>query len=177
MKKPIFLWQFAGFSLTALLGTLLHFVYDWSGNSIIAAPFSAVNESIFEHMKLLFFPLLLFAFIESRFLQSTYPQFWCVKLISITASITFIPMLYYSYTGAFGVYADWFNITIFFIADLVAYALAYWLFQNELSHRCHPHLSLALLLSIGIVMVLLTFYPPQFPLFRDPLTNTYGYQG
>ena len=69
MKQDLFLWQFSGFSLSSLGGTLLHFLYDWTNESILIAPFSGVNESTWEHMKLLFFPLFLFALIQSRFFK------------------------------------------------------------------------------------------------------------
>ena len=41
MRKRLFYWELAGFLFTAALGTLLHFVYDWSGGSTLAAAFSA----------------------------------------------------------------------------------------------------------------------------------------
>ncbi|MBE7055804.1 MAG: hypothetical protein E7392_06810, partial [Ruminococcaceae bacterium] len=64
MKKTVSRWQLAGFIFTGIAGVILHFLFDWTGGSVLVAPFSAVNESIFEHMKLLFFPMLLFAFVE-----------------------------------------------------------------------------------------------------------------
>ena len=54
MKQSIPSWQIGGFVFEGALGTLLHFVFDWSGGNVAAALFSAVNESIWEHMKLLF---------------------------------------------------------------------------------------------------------------------------
>ena len=54
MKKRLLLWETAGFLFTAAVGALLHFSYDWSGGTVLAAAFSAVNESTWEHMKLLF---------------------------------------------------------------------------------------------------------------------------
>ena len=59
MRKRLLFWELAGFLWTVAAGTLLHFVYDWSGGNQIAAAFSGVNESTWEHMKLLFFPLFL----------------------------------------------------------------------------------------------------------------------
>ena len=53
MKKRLLLWEAAGFLFTAAVGALLHFTYDWSGGTVLAAAFSAVNESTWEHMKLL----------------------------------------------------------------------------------------------------------------------------
>ena len=61
MGKRLFYWELAGALFTAAMGTLLHFVYDWSGGWGAAAAFSAVNESTWEHMKLLFFPMFLFS--------------------------------------------------------------------------------------------------------------------
>ena len=62
MKNNLKLWQFGGFVFTSVLGTLLHFAYEWSGNLPLLAPFTAVNESIFEHIKLLYFPALIFIY-------------------------------------------------------------------------------------------------------------------
>ena len=64
MKRDLSLWQLSGFALTSLAGTLLHFLYDWTGENKIAALISGVNESTWEHMKLLYFPLLVYAIIE-----------------------------------------------------------------------------------------------------------------
>ena len=94
-------------------------MYEWSGESIIVGLFSAINESIFEHMKLLFFPMLLFAFFEAKFVNEEYDNYWCAKLIGILVGVGLIPVIYYTYTGIFGVNADWFNIIIFFITNLL----------------------------------------------------------
>lgn len=50
-----------------MLGTFLHFLFDLRGQSVIAALFLAVNESIWEHMKLMYYPMLLFAWLEGHF--------------------------------------------------------------------------------------------------------------
>ena len=49
-------WELAGLFFAIATGNLLHFVYDWSGESLVAAVISGVNESTWEHMKLLFLP-------------------------------------------------------------------------------------------------------------------------
>ena len=71
------LWQAGGFAFATLGGTILHFLYEWTGDSVFVAPFSGVNESTWEHMKLLYFPLLLFALVQSRFFRDR-KYFWCV---------------------------------------------------------------------------------------------------
>ena len=79
MNRSIRLWQLFGFAVTSLGGTLLHFLYDWLGEAVWVAPFSGVNESTWEHMKLLFWPMLLFALVQSLFFWEK-PDFWCIKL-------------------------------------------------------------------------------------------------
>ena len=101
MKRNLSLWQLAGFAFTSIGGTLLHFLYDLTGQSVVAAPFSAVNESTWEHMKLLFFPMFVFALVQSRFFGER-PDFWCVKLAGSAAGLALIPVLFYTYNGAIG---------------------------------------------------------------------------
>ena len=45
MKRELRRWEIVGFIATGLFGTLLHFVYEWTGGNRVIAVFSAVNES------------------------------------------------------------------------------------------------------------------------------------
>ena len=176
MKRSLSFWSFAGFVFVSVVGTLLHFLYDWFGQSAVVGVFSAVNESIWEHMKLLFVSLMLFALIERRFLGADRENFWCVKLLGTLAGLLAIPLLYYAYTGAFGVSADWFNIAIFFIAAALVFWLEARLLREGYACRMSPKLAIAALLAIAVLFVVFTFRPPHLPLFRDPLDGTYGIQ-
>lgn len=173
MKKSLKLWQIVGFVFTGIWGVLLHFLYDWTNQSIIAAPFSAVNESIWEHMKLLFFPMFVFALIEYGFIGRNCENYWCVKLFGTSLGLTLIPVIYYSYTGIFGVNADWFNIVIFFIASASAYYLETLLFKNRIS--CRFNIAAFIILCIvALLFIVFTFVQPQIPIFRDPATGSYS---
>lgn len=173
MHKNLSLWQFAGFSLSSLGGTLLHFLYDWTGENTLVALFSGVNESTWEHMKLLFFPLFLFALIQSRFFKA-YGNFWRVKLMGIATGLIAIPVLFYTYNGAFGKSPDWFNITIFFIATALAFFVEWCVFKRKNVLGKSSRLPLFALCVIGGLFIVFTFIPPKIPLFQDPLTKTYG---
>lgn len=177
MHKNVSQWQVAGFLFTSVFGTFLHFLFDLTGQNVVAGLFSAVNESIWEHMKLVFFPMFLFAWLENYFWGKEKPNFWCVKLIGIGFALLLIPVLYYTYTGIFGLSVDWLNIAIFFIAAGAAFWLETRLFAQERSCRMPPSAAFALLCAIALAFILLTFFPPHIPLFQDPLTGTYGYQG
>lgn len=174
MKKSLKLWQIVGFVFTGIWGVLLHFLYDWTNKSVIAAPFSAVNESIWEHMKLLFFPMFVFALIEYGFIGRDYNNFWCAKLIGTVIGLLLIPIIYYSYTGIFGINADWFNIVIFFIAAAAAYFIENVLLINGIGACGRPFVPFVILCVIAAVFVIFTFVQPQIPLFRDPTTGGYG---
>ena len=176
MKQSISYWQVAGFLFTSILGTFLHFLFDLSGQNVIAAIFSAVNESIWEHMKLIYYPMLLFALIEYRFWGKDHKQFCCIKMAGILLGLTLIPVLYYTYTGIFGVSVDWLNITIFFLSAGLAFWVENKLFQKENSCYLSSRASFTLICMIGGIFTLLTFFTPEIPLFRDPVTGNYGFQ-
>ena len=170
MKRISSLWQWAGFGVATLLGTILHFLYDWTGGSIWAAPFSGVNESVWEHMKLLFWPLFLFAVVQRMFFRER-KYFWRVKLWSILLGLLLIPVLFYTYNGAIGKSPDWLNITIFYICAGVVFLFEHRAFKTA---RHSSRLAFFALCLVGTLFVVFTFAPPRIPLFLDPLTGIYG---
>ncbi|MBE7030446.1 MAG: hypothetical protein E7409_03340 [Ruminococcaceae bacterium] len=174
MKKRLRAWQLAGFVFTGVLGVLLHFLFDWSGQNLAVAPFAAVNESIWEHMKLLFFPMLVFALAQRRVMRDN-KSFWCIKLIGILLGTLLIPVLYYTIRGISGVSPDWVNIIIFFVAVAIAYWVETWIFSKNLVTCKAPGVAQLTLLLIAFVFVIMTFAPPHIPLFEDPGSGTYGY--
>ena len=173
--KKIACWQMAGFVFTGIAGTLLHFLFDWTDGNIVIALFSAVNESIWEHMKLLFYPMVAFALLEYRSWGNRTEGFWCIKLIGILFGLVFIPLAYYTYTGALGIRADWVNIATFFVAAALTYWLETRLYLRGYACRLPAKAAIALICLIGVVFAGFTFCPPHIPLFADPLTDTYGF--
>lgn len=176
MKKIIPYWQMGGFIFTAVVGTLLHFVFDWTGGNAVVALFSAVNESIWEHLKLMFYPMVAVAVIEYFFWGKEAQSFWCIKLIGILIGLVLIPVVYYAYTGILGFKVDWFNITIFFLANAVVYWAETKLFQRGYTCQIGSKLAVVLICLISIAFTILTFVPPHIPFFQDPMTGTYGFQ-
>ena len=173
MKQRSIFWQAAGFALVTFGGTILHFLYDWTGGNTLISPFSGVNESTWEHMKLLFWPLFLFALVQRLFFRDQ-ENFWCVKLAEILLGLALIPVLFYTYNGALGKSPDWVNIAIFYITALLVFLFERWAFQKDRLHCKYPVLAFAAICLIGAAFVVFTFAPPQIPLFQDPITGTYG---
>lgn len=174
MKKNLFVWQIAGFVFTCILGTLLHFLYDWTNSNVLAALISGVNESTWEHMKLMFYPMAIFSIIQYKFIGSDYHNYWFAKLCGLLLSLVLIPVFYYTYTGVFGVNADWFNITIFFLSAALAYFAEYQLFKSGKGFDINTKTAILILAAISLLFTANTFSPPKIPLFQDPITKLYG---
>jgi hypothetical protein len=172
MKRSIGLWQLWGFAVTALGGTLLHFLYEWLGDAVWIAPFSGVNESTWEHMKLLFWPMLVFATVQSFFFRER-ADFWCVKARGALLGLVLIPLLFYTYNGVIGRSPDWLNIAIFFISAAITYIFEARRFRGD-ETPCRPRAAIVLLVSLALSFVLFTFFPPELGIFRDPLSGRYG---
>jgi hypothetical protein len=173
MKRSVGLWQLMGFAVTSLGGTLLHFLYDWLGGAAWIAPFSGVNESTWEHMKLLFWPMLLFTAVQSRFF-SDRKDFLCIKLRGILLGLVLIPLIFYTYNGAIGRSPDWLNIAIFFVAAAAAYLYETRQLRNAPSSCKHPRCALATLALLALLFITFTFVTPPLGIFKDPLTGSYG---
>ena len=172
-KRSVRLWQLMGFAVTSLFGTVLHFLYEWLGKAAWIAPFSGVNESTWEHMKLLFWPMFIYALIESIFFRER-EDFWCIKLRGILSGLILIPVLFYTYNGIVGKSPDWINIAIFFVSAAAAYIYETRLFGKEKAASKSPKGALTALCVIAFFFVVFTFKTPEIGIFRDPLTGAYG---
>ena len=173
MKQRSILWQAAGFAAVTFGGTILHFLYDWTGRTILVSPFSGVNESTWEHMKLLFWPMFLIALVQWLFFKDQ-ENYWCVKLAEILLGLALIPVLFYTYNGIFGKSPDWINIAIFYTSALLVFFFERWAFRNDRLQCKRPRLAVTAICLIGVLFVVFTFATPEIPLFQDPLTGTYG---
>lgn len=175
MKREYAFSQLCGFVFTVIGGTLLHFLYGWTNNSLPVTPFSAVNESTWEHMKLMYFPMFIIALIQNRYFKEN-KSFWCVKLIGILMGLILIPVLFYTYNGAFGKSPSWLNIAVFYLSAAIVFLTEMYLFKKDNPSCKHPWLAFAIICLIGALFVTFTFIPPHIPLFMNPLNGTYGIQ-
>ena len=173
MNKNKLFWQFFGFIFVCIGGAILHFLFAWCNFSPWVAPFASVNESTFEHMKLLFFPAFIFALLQERF-NKDVGNFWVVKLKGILIGLALIPTIFYTYSGCFGRSPSFLNIAIFFIS-------VFFCFRFEAKNKAEkPKGSLlqtvafAALCLIFFCFALFTYFPPRLPLFLDPVSNGYG---
>lgn len=165
-------YQIVSAIFVCVLGTLLHFTYEFFGENMLVASFSAVNESVWEHLKLLFFPMLFTTIIGYFYIGKNAPNFLCSKLFGIITSILFIIIFFYTYTGIIGESIVFIDIASFFVAVLLGEYLAYKFMTSNL--RCNNIIVTIILVSILICFIVFTYFTPNIGIFKDPVTNQYG---
>lgn len=165
-------YQIASAIFVCILGTLLHFTYKFFGENNFVASFSAVNESVWEHLKLLFFPMLLTTIIGYFYIVKNAPNFLCSKTLGIITSMLFIIIFFYTYTGIIGKSILFIDIASFFIAVILGEYLSYKLMTSNL--KCNNVIAIIILTIILICFVVFTYFTPKIGLFKDSVTNEYG---
>lgn len=168
-------WHITGAIFSLILGTLLHFTYEWSGNCAFVGLFSPVNESVWEHSKLIITPIIIFTIIEYFFYGKTTKGFIFTKFLSIVVGIISMLIIYYTYSGIIGDNNLICDITTFIISILIAYKFSYknikecrYCFKNSDFYGTIGFIILTALI------IILTINPPQIALFQDSLTKQYG---
>lgn len=177
LKRSILTWELGGIAFIVVLGSVLHFAFEWSGPWIPLGAIAAVNESVWEHLKLGFWPALVYAALEyTRFGKSVY-NFLSAKTLGICLIPITIVVLYYAYTAILGRGLLIVDILIFVAAVIVGQLVSYRLLTaSPLPEKLNRLAPIALVI-LGILLVLFTFCPPQLPLFRDSVTGGYGIVG
>lgn len=165
-------YQIVSAIFVCIAGTLLHFTYEFFGQNIFVASFSAVNESVWEHLKLLFFPMLLTTIIGYFYIGKNVPNFLCSKLLEIITSMLFIIIFFCTYTGIIGKSIVFIDIASFFVAVILGEYLAYKLMVSNF--KCNNIIAIIILTIILMCFVVFTYHTPKIEIFRDPVTNQYG---
>lgn len=171
VKKRYLCWEIIGAIFTIIAGTIWHFAYDWSGKNAVVASIFAVNESVWEHLKLTFFPILIFAIVEYFFIGKEKKNFWLIKAFSAIAAMIFTIVTFYLYQLIFAKDILAVDIGIFVFSVFVAYLISYLL---SLDFKYGTVLGLVIFAVIAIAFVIFTYFPPKLDLFYDFAHNVYG---
>ncbi len=155
------------FIFISVLGVLLHFTYAWSGNNPVVGLFSAVNESTWEHLKLLFFPMLLLTILEVLCSGNTLPSGYLpARVLGILAGMGGIVAGFYTLQGVLGRNYDALNIALYFAGVLLALSVEHRYEQK--SSWLTPVCAGLILLLLSVCFFVFTFYPPAIGLFQAP---------
>ena len=174
-KSKVLQIQIIAIIFSIICGTLFHFVYQWTGENKIIAAFVPVNESIWEHLKLVFYPTGIFAIIEYFIVKNIVNNYLEAKTIGIFVAIFFIIVAYFTYTGIIGAGIFFIDILIFILSIIIGECVAYKLMtrKNE-SNEKTKILAIIILVFLLFGFILFTYYSPEVNLFRDFTTGNYG---
>lgn len=160
-------WAWLGFIFTLVLGTMLHFTYEWSHNSSLIGFFSAVNESTWEHLKLLFVPTFIFSILEYAFLRKTHPAVFITNLVGSLLGMLTIVTLFYTYMGILGFNLLVLDIFVFVIGCGTTYLYSYFaLNKHWLETPFLSKLGLYGNIFLFLLFAIFTFIPPNIGLFH-----------
>jgi len=169
MNKEIKKWTKAGVLFTIIIGSLLHFVYAWSGKNTIVGIISPINESTWEHLKMLFWPTLLFSIIEFFLIGKHYKNYLTGRAVGIYVGILMIVTLFYTYTGVIGTHYTAIDILIFIVSVIISYYVGYKITISR--NKVNGFANFLALISIALLFFAFVYFTnnaPQIPLFRDP---------
>lgn len=177
MKNRILKWELGSFLFIGLVGAALHFTYELSDfSSNVVAYFSAVNESTWEHLKMVFFPGLVFALIEYTYVRDEVNNYLIAKTVSLFIMPLVITVGWYIYAPAVGRSIFPLDLLLFYIAVFAGQVASYKLLTRPPLGKTYGRISLAALLIMFFAFSTFTFYPPRIFLFENfDLKNTGQY--
>ncbi len=166
LKKLLFPYIFV-----TILGVLLHFTYEWSGENFIVGLFSATNESTWEHLKLAFFPMFILTIWQIFHTYKNDDYFLAARVIGILSAMFFIVVAFYTFTGVTGRNVDFVNIAIYFLGVAFGFLIENFLlkrFVNEKTWLLGNTSSIIILFFIALLFIVLTYNAPDAGIFREP---------
>jgi hypothetical protein len=160
-------WIIAGIPILFLIGAGMHFIYEFSGNNFLIGLIAPINESVWEHTKMVVLPVILwwalYYLVKGSELSLDKNKWFTGCLASLVVSILSIPFLYYFYTGAFGVEYLWADILILLIALFLGQFTGLHVYNY--SKGINSSITILIIILIIFIYAFFTLHPPDYPLF------------
>ncbi len=162
-------YNLIAFLFIGIFGAIGHFLYGLSGNNLIVGYFFPINESTWEHLKLLFFPTAIFSIIEYFFVKKEIKNYAPSVTISVIGGMLSIITLFYTYSGILGKYVDYINIAIFYISVIIMLKIKNKIIVSEKYKGQNVALFCLLIwFSVTLAFVFFSYNPPSIGLFKVP---------
>ncbi len=173
-NPTILIYEIVGMVFIILLGCALHFTYALSRRNPVVGVFSAVNESIWEHLKMAFWPSVLYLIAEYALLSNFGCNFFFSKIAGTLITIIIIPTIFYSYTTLTKRNILAIDICTFVVAVVVGQLSSFTLLTYEVLPQIFDIFGFVVTVLLAAVFAVFTFYPPHLPIFKDSVTGKYG---
>ena len=159
-------WHISGLTFIIVFGVFLHYAYDLSEQNRIVGYFAPINESVWEHLKLIFWPSFFFSVIEYFAYGKKEPDFFSVKMCGIFAALSFVVIVFYTYSGILGFVLFVIDILIFVLSALICQWISYRLLIRETYADPSDNLrSFVVLLLFALCFFVWTENPPMLAIF------------
>ena len=162
--------------IISIVGTLAHFLYDISNHNKIVGLFTAVNESTWEHIKIAITPTLLWGLYDG-YIYGSNPNYFTAKIVSLLVMTLVIPLIFYFQKIILKKDYVIINILSFYIAIILGQLSFYKILDLMPLDYIYIYISVIALFIFFGCYLLLTLLPLKNFLFKDPITNEYGYKG
>jgi len=177
-KDPFVIWMLVGIPILFLVASPLHFLFGWTGKNFITGLFTPVNESPWEHLKLTFWPILIWWIIGYliflRRKEGDFARFAVTCAVSEFVAAVFIAVFFYTYTGALGIESLVVDITSLFLGLFFGILLARHVDKHTKPGMFSAFISVVIIFVMAAAFIYFTFAAPHLPIFKDPPTGTYG---
>ena len=175
MNKRLLKIEIIGFVIVCIAGSLGHFFFKWSGQNQIVGLFFSVNESPWEHLKLIFFPFFAYTVFTAVKLKQDKFNVFFANCVAVFLGMWSTLSYFYTFTAIIGEISEFINISSFIIGVAIAFVISYFLINNSVGRGLPNSFALIILILMCLIFFLFTFKPPYLPLFLDPQTKTYSF--
>lgn len=165
--------EFFGAAATFLIASGLHFIYDLNPNTLTALV-GAVNESIWEHMKIFAIGYLFYSVIEYLWAKPELRRFAVSKTLGVFVMISLIPAAFYTFSLFTQGPTLILDLLIGFGSAVAGFLVSCKLYFSEKEIEKFFYTSLMMIFLLMMMIVSFTFFPPKAELFRDVPTDTFG---
>lgn len=168
MEKIILNCEVIGAIVIFILGTVFHFVFKWSGRFRPLGFIFPVSESVWEHLKLVLWPTLIFAIVEFGKIGNITNNFWAAKTLGICAAMISVVAIFYLYTWFTGHSILIIDILIFIISVIIGQFVSISIMTAKRFPYWINSLTIPLLSVLIFAFLLFTYNPPRIPIFQSP---------
>jgi len=172
-SRELRLLFFAEAWIAFIVGAAAHFLFDAIGRWAPLGWIAPVNESLWEHIKMAFWPTLLVDGLLNLRLPTVARRLVCTAASAWVSTLLIVP-LFYAYTGILGRHYLFADVAIFAVAMSAGHYVAYRIAIGPVPSRSSMLAAVGLLVSLGAALVWFTYAPPVMEVFRDSLTGAYG---
>lgn len=157
------------FIVIGALGALSHFVFEWTNENYIIGLFFPVNESVWEHLKLLFFPTAIYSTLEYILSKDKPLNYLQAVVFSTLCGMVWIVMLFYTVSGVIGYNIDILNISIYFIGVIITvYKKDVIIKKEKFVLPIFYWTSLFLGIITAIFFIVFSYNPLSYGIFTPP---------